>query len=355
MNVTPISQLTFSEAADRWLEMKRPFISARTVRDYLQYLKVLKAALRDTPMPAITIEHIRAYQRERLKTAGPLRTNSEVQICLRQILREADMWDAIKPKYKPLPLPRLTPGRALTSEEKQRLFQVSRAKPKWFVAFYAAVLSANTTAGPGEIRHVQLGDIDLNERKIHIRRAVKNKHRVRTLDLNDDAFEAVSRLLERARAKGAHLPEHYLLPARCYRSECGPGFDPTRPQQDWHTSWRQICDAAGLHGLRIYDMRHTAITDLYSNPNIPERAILEIAGWSTPAMAARYAHIRSGLKKNALLSLSSGLVANSSGTVDAMPPLPSQQGKPDAPINPRPSGPAPTSTLAIMLGRRGAK
>lgn len=45
----------------------------------------------------------------------------------------------------------------------------------------------------------------------------------------------------------------------------------------WDTAWRTLREAAGLSGLRFYDLRHTVITEL-CEMGMAEETIMAIAG-----------------------------------------------------------------------------
>jgi hypothetical protein len=68
----------------------------------------------------------------------------------------AALWPEIAGDYEPLPLPKDLPGRALTEEEEDSLFRAAAANPNWRVAYLCMTISVNTTAGPGELRMLQL-------------------------------------------------------------------------------------------------------------------------------------------------------------------------------------------------------
>jgi integrase len=81
-------------------------------------------------------------------------------------------------------------------------------------------------------------------------------------------------------------------------------FDPTTPIGSWKKAWRKLTKDAGLSGLRFHDLRHHAITELLTNPNISIQTTKSIAGHVSQRMVDRYAHIRLEAKRNALESLS---------------------------------------------------
>lgn len=293
-----LSQLNLPSAAQIFQREQEIFLQKRTRKDYEQYFAKLIEFLGDRlTLSEFTIGNVRAYQRWRSETAGPRRTNQEVRAFSR-LMKAAGMWKRIEQHYKPLPLPHEGPGRALTHEEAKHLFRSAATNKRWMVAFYAGLLSAHAGAGPGEIRHLQLGDIDMENRELTIRRGVKNRFRVRKVELSDTAFLAVRRLLDRARKRGSTQPEHFLLPAL---RKGGGGFDPTRPQDNWRKAWDGMRKAAGFNTLRPYDLRHTFATWLFGNRNVSLEVAAEMMGWSpaNPQMVRLYSHQRSEVKRKA--------------------------------------------------------
>jgi integrase len=223
-----LTPMKFSAAAVLWLEYKRMFIEARTILDYGHYLRRLSRTFGNVELSDISIEHLRAYQMERYNEGvGAVAINHELGVLV-QIMKHNVMWnDRLRQLYKKLPLDRsrgLGPGVALTHEQNQHFFETVLSRVEgandgrrdyWDVALWASILSINTSAGPGEIRNLQLRDINLTEvpPRIYIRKG-KNKYRIRETPLNATAELAVRKLLEVAHKKGCKLPEHFLLPAR---------------------------------------------------------------------------------------------------------------------------------------------
>lgn len=84
----------------------------------------------------------------------------------------------------------------------------------------------------------------------------------------------------------------------------------TRPLGSWKTAWYSLRKEAGkrypkLANVRMYDLRHHALTTLLENPNISERTIMDIAGHVSRKMLERYSHIRLQRKRAALDALES--------------------------------------------------
>lgn len=130
-------------------------------------------------------------------------------------------------------------------------------------------------------------------RTIYIRSS-KNETSKRVLPLNDAAFAAVMRMVERAERLGHTEPGHYLWCASQHHK-----FDPRKPARKWDGAWRALRDAAGLRGLRFHDLRHTVITRLLEAGE-PDHVVESITGHLSRRMLEHHSHIRLKAKKAAL-------------------------------------------------------
>ncbi|WP_083751108.1 tyrosine-type recombinase/integrase [Kribbella sp. ALI-6-A] len=61
------------------------------------------------------------------------------------------------------------------------------------------------------------------------------------------------------------------------------------PNMDYR-EWKDILAAAGIREGRLHDARHTAATVLLLL-GVPERAVMDVMGWSSSSMVKRYQHI----------------------------------------------------------------
>ncbi len=227
-----LSCLPFEKAASQWLESRRPFLGARTQEDYRNYIKTLSGVFGEMQLSEITTDQIRAYQKMRLSRAGASIINHECSL-IQQMLKRIGCWAEIAHDYQPLSLPKESPHRALSEAEEECLYRMGPQFPQWDVAYCAFVISINTTAGPGEIRHLRLQDIDVEKRIMRVQpEGAKNVHRIRPIPLSDSALEAVQYLWNRAQKLGSNEPAHYLLP---YRVRTGV-YDPTKPCKGWRTA-----------------------------------------------------------------------------------------------------------------------
>ena len=134
---------------------------------------------------------------------------------LAKVLKQANLWKrSLSEHYRRLKEPDGEIGRALTGDEVSRLEAAAASRDSYLVAFCAEVLAACTGMRGGEIKKLRLGAIDLENKRIRIKRqSTKSDAGARLVELNRDALLAVSRLYQRAQHIGATSPDHYLLPA----------------------------------------------------------------------------------------------------------------------------------------------
>lgn len=71
---------------------------------------------------------------------------------------------------------------------------------------------------------------------------------------------------------------------------------PLVPSTDYDV-WKRLLSDAGVCDGRLHDARHTAATVLLIL-GVPERVVMQIMGWSSTAMAARYQHVTGGILKD---------------------------------------------------------
>jgi integrase len=317
MRTDEMGDYMLAEVWPSWWEQKQQQISAKTQRCYREYSRPLLAFFGAMKLEDIHLEDIVSYRTSRV-TAGPGLINHEVN-CLSQILASAGLWAPIAKFYKPLRIPNRGPGQALVQEEALWLLEVASYKKKWKVAYLGSMLSVNTTCGPGELRNLRIKDVNKDRMPptIDVVEGAKNEYRVRSVPLNADAFWAIQELLLLAAEKGAYLPDHYLFPARPKRLVRDPNEknstnkshpDPTTPVGGWKTAWYALRKEAAkkypkLATVRMYDLRHHAITSLLENPTISEQTIKDVAGHVSKKILERYSHIRMERKEAALEAL----------------------------------------------------
>jgi len=306
MQTEEMQDYTLAEVWTIWWERKQQQISAKTQRCYREYSRSLLSFFGAMKLEDIYLENIVSYRTSRV-SAGPGLINHEVN-CLSQILDSAGLWAPIAKFYKPLRIPNRGPGQALIQEEALWLLEVASYKKKWKVAYLGSMLSVNTTCGPGELRNLRIKDVNTNRMPptIDVVEGAKNEYRVRSVPLNADAFWAIQELLGLAAEKGAYLPDHYLFPGRA--PKLGQASQVGKPVTSWKTAWYALRKEAAkkypkLATVRMYDLRHHAITSLLENPTISEQTIKDVAGHVSKKILERYSHIRMERKEEALEAL----------------------------------------------------
>ena len=344
LEIPKFAEMPFPEAAQLWLASRKHISSGEhsTRFMYETYIKSLTFFFGNTALDKITAAKMAEYQVARSgglvpgrpRKAGSSIVNHEMN-ALQQILTRAGLWAPIAPWYEPLPTEKSRVGCALTPEQERRLFEVARTRPRWHVAYCCSLITANTTAGPGEIRHLQLQDVDLTKRTIQTRLGAKNKVRDRPLELNDDALWAVTELLNRAREKGSIYPHHYLLPHRAHVASAG--WNPLKPVGCWRTAWEALRVAAELPKLRMYDLRHHAITKLAEDSSVSEATLEDIAGHSSEKMRRHYSHIRVEARRSALHRLNTGFAPATATNPPNVPGPPEPPEPPPVPPVRRPT------------------
>jgi integrase len=323
----------FTEAADQFLEERKPHVAERTYVLERNLLSSLRKFFGERPLLHIKAEDISAYQRSRRNDGISGRTlNMEIGV-LRRIMKRAKIWGIVAEDVK---MDRENAGsiaKVLTAEQKKKLFETAATKDEWLVVYCGAVLAVNTTCRGIELKHLRWRDVDLFKRSIAIRRS-KTQAGHREIPLNTDSMAALARLRQRAEALGSDELDHFVFPA-CERNIIAP----TRPQKTWRTAWRSLvmetakragreaahealrtggrialAISAWRHaskpflGLRFHDLRHQAITEL-AEAGAPDATLMAVAGHLSREMLEHYSHVRMAAKREALDKLSGGLIA----------------------------------------------
>ena len=285
-----------SQVIDAYLDAKRMRCSPRTLELEAERLSIVKKHFGDIRVTAITASRIAEYQRTRHDAGISNRTiNMDVGVLCR-VLKSCNRWRPLADHVRHLPERQSAVGRALTAEERQRLFDAAASNQEWEHVHCAAGVAANTSMRPVEVKHLRRRNVDLAKRLLYVRRS-KNETSHRVIPLNAPASDAIRRMLERADLLGHTELEHYIWPA------CQWGrFDATKPMLKWDTAWRALRDAAGLPGLRFHDLRHTVITEL-AELGVADHVLESISGHLSRRMLEHYSHIRINAKRQALDAL----------------------------------------------------
>jgi len=274
----------------------------------------------------ITADDIRAFQANRLEAGKhPASVNHAVKGLLR-LLKRAKLASRIRDDVKLLRVIKEL-REMLTQDQKQTLFQIAASKDDWRTAYCAALLTANTSMRPVELRRLRWRDLDPTSHLVTVRRS-KTEAGTRIIPLNDEAWSSIAALKTRADEAGTNQPEHYVFPRTI------PAIDGSKPMgtSGWKSAWESLRSAvccpkcgkvqkatetckvkdceADMRGvkspfaaLRFYDLRHQCITEMLE-AGIPEGVIREVVGHLDPAMTRHYSHPRLAAKRAAVEALS---------------------------------------------------
>jgi integrase len=304
---TDKAEWTVEQAAKRWVDDHAAHLnSEKGQRNERSLLRQISAHLGARKVKSITLDTLKTYQRERSQHVGARIINLELRILV-NVLKEANLWSPIGTHYKPLKEHESEIGRALSVIELQKLEMAAAHNPSWLVAFNAEKLAANTGLRGGEIKRLKLSDINLEARRLRIRRAgTKTDAGARLVELNHAATEAMARLYMRAQMLGASEPDHYLLPADLSRHtksndplKSKIGFDASLHQESWRSAWRSLLKAAGFAGLRFHDLRHTFIT-LMAERGVPLPIVQSMVGHMSARVTRYYTHISTQAARQAV-------------------------------------------------------
>ena len=244
-------------------------------------------------------QHFRDYQKWRSSDGGGASLINHELGALSQVLHMAGLWHPISQYYERLPEKNWAPPKVMTAEEENRFLRFGRQREEWKTALNAALITGNTTVAGCELRTMKLEHLHLSQRPpvILVPETVKNRHRVRSVPLNETALVAVREMVALARARGSSEPHHYLVP---FRIKIGT-YDPSRPASSSfiRASFRGIAKAASLGWVTPTTFRHQAITKLLES-GAPEETVRAIAGHVTEKAMKFYSHIRIEAKKEAV-------------------------------------------------------
>jgi len=309
---TQMAEWNLEQARAWWLEFRKPRVAAGTLTAEGYRLKPMIRILGNVRLKQIANVELDNYVTKRLaEEIAPWSINKEI-LAWSMIMKKAHLWRRLEDDYKPLKTKVSDIGRALTREELRHLAEVAAMDQDWEAAFYGSVLAASTGLRGGEIKELRIGALDLENRRLRIRRAdTKSDAGARTIELNRDANEAAARLVLRASllkppATGA---QHYLMPKHLSRIAYGEhkgerGYDPSQHQQYWDTAWHSLTEKAGFPGLRFHDLRHTFVTHMVEL-GVPLGVIQTFVGHMSARMVRHYTHVSSGAARKAVELLDS--------------------------------------------------
>jgi integrase len=242
---------------------------------------------------------VKDYQIARLQEkASPKSINEEVGFLLRLMGAPGELLRAQLRRQKALKLTvDVQPGKAFSEDEKERMLAVA-ARSRSRSILPALTLALNAGMRDSEIKRVRWSQIDFVKAILTVGKSKSVAGAGRTIPLNTEVLDA---LIEHAKWYSKRFremrPEWYIFPF-------GPlsRLDPSRPVTSLKKAWTNVRKKASVSG-RWHDARHTLITEL-AESGAGDQTIMDIAGHVSRQMLARYSHIRTEAKRNALEEVS---------------------------------------------------
>jgi integrase len=298
------AEAPLKDACNTYLARRKRYLRLRSIEAYTYHFRMLMSFF--NPDRALSTFHegdLRDYQHWRSvpgqrKAAGPSLINHEIG-ALAQVLNLAGLWLPISKYYERLPENNSSHPKVLTATEEDRFFRVAASKPRWRMAYNSARVTANSTISGCELRTLRLINLQLEQipPKVTLSEMAKNKHRIRSVPLNETALAAIRELLVLAQKRGSTDPSHYLF---AFRRKNGT-YVPEKPASPYfiRTSFRAIGRSCGLRWVTPTTFRHQAITKLLE-AGAPDDTVRAIAGHGSQRTLSYYSHIRIEAKKAAL-------------------------------------------------------
>lgn len=296
---------SLARAAELYFDWKLANNAPQTVvQEQRMFKNVLKFLGPETPVKAIRLPQIRAYQKERRQQISPTMkqpvtarsVNYEMQL-LKGVMSYADCWaDTLAVRYQPLREVKSRAGKTASTAEMIKIINTARKNEYWQLAMWCAAVAAGTGCRSGEIRKLQLKDISLVEGKIRVVREIAKSRKERQPRLMALAEWGLGKLLLRAHALGATEPQHYLLPLHVAMSrnrthDTAAKWDVTKPMTSWVKSWRKLIEACGMKGFRFHDLRHTFRTQ-GAEAGVPLEVMMAQLGHMDRQTSLDYVHIQ---------------------------------------------------------------
>lgn len=256
-------------------------VSPRTIATYTTSVEQLAAFLAAKGMPGdaarLRREHVEAFVEGLLKTRAPATAHNRYRGCqafFAWCLEEGEVRESPMARMKP---PRLqeTPPDVLREGELRRLLELTEKDRTFAGARDAAILRLFVDTGirRGELLGIDLADVDLDEGLVR----VDGKTGRRVVPVGATTVRVLDRYVrQRARRPDAADPALWL------------GRKGRLRETGLAKLVRERCAAAGLEGVHPHLFRHAYAHSMLA-AGMQETDLMEVAGWRSREMVARYA------------------------------------------------------------------
>jgi integrase len=254
-------------------------------------------------LPDLDQGRIREYITARLAEGVGGRTCNMELLCLARAMGRTwrELWPDV-PKQEE----REDIGRALAPEEEAALLNAAAANRSPFIDRFIRI-ALMTAMRAGEIRTIQAGRVNLQDRTLTVGRAKSRKGSGRVIPMTGELHAILTaQLLWLKEHFGPVQPDWYLFP---FCGETRTPTDPARPVTTVKSAWESVRTKAKV-SCRFHDLRHTSITKL-AEQGVPDSTMKALAGHVAEKMLERYSHIRMAAKREAVEALALPKAVNS--------------------------------------------
>ena len=316
MRKKSMRNLGLVEAGAIWLSQKEwKRRKPRTLEAGRCYLHSLVEFFGDIPLRDLNPGSLLAYQTERSKTAGASYINHELN-ALSQMLKQAGLWDKLRPYYAPLKEPEWQKPKVFTAEQEQRIFDQAKEDPNLELAEIVFSITRFTGVSGSELRLARIRQVDLVNMDFEVTGdTTKNTIRPRHIPLNANTAELFLRALNRAAKRGAYMPYHFLFPLRVNRALWNPNKPASRSWLRCQT--KKLRDSTGIEHLRPHIWRHQIATEMLEQGKPPE-AVKAVLGWCSEKMFSTYCHVRREAKLDAMSAAGSSRIEAKSEVMEKL-------------------------------------
>lgn len=292
---------TVADLWERYEMAKQATLSPATMSDYRSMWRKVEPLLGRREIQGITTDHLRAVldRMDQPKTATGQRARDAIHGLsekrkqnITMFLKSLFTFAVVQECLKTSPAAELDNRRyeqkPIQIPSRATLEAVQEAIPEHYKPLVATMLY--TGARLGEVMALRWDDIDTEGKvaMLHISRAISRGIEGPTKGKN---------------TRSVPLPNWLRDDLRAWRAECGKKW----PESPWmfpgpkggrlcgdnfrHRIWTPACEAAGVPGLRIHDLRHTYITWLME-AGTPVPVLQEVAGHASYSTTRRYTTVR---------------------------------------------------------------
>jgi integrase len=287
--------MTAIEYLDRFLEdVQRGSVRESTYsRDKYLVTNHVKPTLGRVKLKNLSAMHLQRLYREKQDAGLSASTVQKIHHILHKALAQAVRWNLLaRNPSDAVKAPRCTPKEMhpLSADEARRLLEVAYGNR--LEALY--VLAVSTGMRRGELLGLKWTDVDLENGRLSIRRALtrtdngkyvaltepKTKGSRRTVKLIQRAVEALRSHLERQLGEIGEAGDLYDDQGLVFTTETGTTINPSNLRQ---RSLAPLLTKAGLPHIRFHDLRHTCVTLLFSK-GVHPKFVQELLGHATIAI-----------------------------------------------------------------------